>query len=192
MKICSYGLPPNLLNSYYKTVERKNSLLQVLDMKDYSLYPVTFSIPHLEVMKFMYNLSQVMYFDTVYVYNLFDYSSELYLDNGEFSFTLNFNGNDNLNVNDNEHSFDTKTDEPWLFPYDKILIPNLNDLDFFMVDIEEISLSFLLVKKGIKDFIEIEKILSRNINKEEVLAYIRDLPFDDELKIKIVVKSNYS
>lgn len=192
MKISLYGLPTNLLNSYYKIFDRKNSLLQVLEMKDYHLYPVTFSIPHIEVIRLMYSLSQIIYFDTMYLYNILDGTSELYMDNAAILSDLNFDENHKLNTNDYEKFMQVKTNSPWLFPYDKVLIPNLTDLDLFMVDIEEVNLSFLLVKKSIKNFKEIEKEVSSIINKDEALEYMRELSFDCDLKNKIVTKCNYT
>ncbi len=160
MKISLSGLPTNLLNSYYKIFNKKDSLLQVLNREDYSAHPVNFSIPQMEIISIMYNLSRIEYFDTLYLYNILDETSELYMGNLPLIFNVNFDENNKVNSGDYEKFRQTQTITPWLFPYSKILLPNLPDLYFFMIDIEEINLSFLLVNKNIKNFYEIQKTIS--------------------------------
>lgn len=160
MKISLSGLPTNLLNSYYKIFKKKDSLLQVLNREDYSAHPVNFSIPQMEIINIMYNLSRIEYFDTLYLYNILDETSELYMGNLPLIFDVSFDENNKVNSGDYEKFRKTQTITPWLFPYSKILLPNLPDLYFFMIDIEEINLSFLLVNKNIKNFYEIQKTIS--------------------------------
>ncbi len=75
----------------------------------------------------MYDLSKLIHFDSVYLYNILDCTSELYMDNLEISINIEFEVNDGLTVNNDQEVLNVKTDRPWLFPYDKVLIPNLNE-----------------------------------------------------------------
>ncbi len=59
-----------------------------------------------------------------------------------------------------------------------------------MVDIEEVNLTFLLLKKTAKSFSEIQNEVSRAVNKDETIAYIQELSLDDDLKNQIMNKVN--
>lgn len=64
-------------------------------------------------------------------------------------------------------------------------------LELIMIDIEEIYLSFLLVKKSVKKINEMENEASITINKHETLKYIRGLSVEDDLKKKILDKCSF-
>jgi len=182
MEIKLNGLPINLLKSYYEVFERSRSLLQIFDQNVYIYFPITFSILHIENLNFIRRLSAIGSFEKVYLYNILDCTSELYMNNINISFNLNFDKNHSLNVSDYEKMFQAKTKRPWFFPYDRVLIPEIKELDFFVIDIEEISLSFVLIKNTSNYINKIKRELLYFFDNHVTINYINDLNVGNDLR----------
>lgn len=186
MKMFLNNIPAKLLNKFYEIFDKEISLLQILDFKGFNIYAIPFSIPHLEILKKVYILKSILKFNSIYFFNVIDGNSTLYLNTINKVFDLPDDGNGNLNSDEIVETLKFKSDLPWIYPYDKVLLPDLNSLELIIVDIEEIRLSFFLVSVKSNHLSKLHEELISFLGDHHNVNYLDEGYMDVTIKNKII------